>query len=168
MNDTTIRAMQRQVHELARNKGWWDTWPTDRLCTGCGFYVDDSTLVHRRTVALDRGHGPIPMGCNCHLRDEDRPTRPTRDEQDRAGRVIVFLALIGTEVSEAIEAVRLGEYAERVGEGGKPEGLPAELADVVIRCLDVAGGLGIDLAAAIERKHAHNAKRPARHGGKLA
>jgi NTP pyrophosphatase (non-canonical NTP hydrolase) len=175
MNETTIRALQRQVHETARAKGWWDGWPTERLCGGCGFYVDDTTCgcgspIEGHGSPMTEGHGPIPMGCDCYRhypRDEDRPARPTQDERDFAGRVIVLLALITTEVAEAIEEARGGRFRER-SEDGKPEGLPAELADVVIRCFDLAGGLGIDLAGAIERKAAYNATRPTRHGGKLA
>lgn len=75
------------------------------------------------------------------------------------------LCLIHSEVSEALECVRRGEL-ETFERDGKPEGLPSELADVVIRCLDLAGALGIDLGAEIERKRAYNATRTHRHGGK--
>lgn len=75
------------------------------------------------------------------------------------------LCLIHSEVSEALECVRRGELETFVSEG-KPEGLPTEIADVVIRCLDLAGALGIDLADEIERKRAYNATRLHRHGGK--
>lgn len=81
-------------------------------------------------------------------------------------QLVAKLALIGTEVSEAIECVRRGEDKTTVAESGKPEGLPSEIADVVIRCLDLAGGLGIDLQSEIETKMAYNATRSYRHGGK--
>lgn len=172
MVEGTIRAMARAVHAVARAKGWWDDWPTFRLCSGCGSYVDDETCgcgasIKDHGSPMNAGHTPLPMGCDC-LRSTGARERPTPDERDHASRVIVLLALITTEVAEAIEEVRAGRFREWSGENGKPEGLPAELADVVIRCFDLAEGLGIDLTGAIERKHAYNASRPARHGGKLA
>lgn len=81
-------------------------------------------------------------------------------------RVAVKLALIHSEVSEALEDVRVGKMALTIGESGKPCGLPSELADVVIRVLDLAGWLGVDLEGAVMAKHAFNATRPTRHGGK--
>lgn len=65
------------------------------------------------------------------------------------------LALIHSEVSEALEAHRAGEPLEVIGE---------ELADVVIRCMDVAAALKIDLGAQIVRKHIKNLDRPVKHG----
>lgn len=62
--------------------------------------------------------------------------------------------------------VRDGETAVTVREDGKPEGFPTELADVVIRCMDLADAMGIDLWAEMERKHAYNRTRTRRHGGK--
>lgn len=50
----------------------------------------------------------------------------------------------------------------------KPEGVPSELADIVIRVADICGYYGIDLDAAITQKMAYNRTRPYRHGGKRA
>lgn len=95
------------------------------------------------------------------------------------------LALIHAEVSEALEALRddylpddhlyLDEdgdlvYDESVNEDGdlrKPEGVPAELADVIIRVLDYCGSRDIDIARAVREKMAYNATRPAMHGKKF-
>ena len=41
-----------------------------------------------------------------------------------------------------------------------------ELADIVIRALDSAAFLGVDIGSAIKRKHQFNATRAHRHGGK--
>jgi len=65
------------------------------------------------------------------------------------------LALIHSEVSEALEAYR----------EDKPLG--EELADVMIRVADLAGWLGIDLERAINEKMAFNATRPYLHGKKV-
>jgi NTP pyrophosphatase (non-canonical NTP hydrolase) len=48
----------------------------------------------------------------------------------------------------------------------KPEGIPSELADIVIRVFDMCGRYGIDLEAAIKEKMEYNTTRPHRHGGK--
>ena len=48
----------------------------------------------------------------------------------------------------------------------KPEGIPIELADVIIRILDYCAYAGIDIDAAISEKHEYNKSRPYRHGGK--
>jgi hypothetical protein len=51
---------------------------------------------------------------------------------------------------------------------GKPEGIPVEFADAVIRILDFFGWAGTDADAVVDLKTAYNHKRPYRHGGKLA
>jgi len=76
------------------------------------------------------------------------------------------LMLIVTELSEAMEAYRIGNP-----ESDKIPGfsrLEEELADVIIRVLDLAGGIGLDIEGAISAKMGYNETRPYRHGGKLA
>lgn len=102
------------------------------------------------------------------------------------------IALCHSELSEALEEYRnpmsddMGTYYRRadgvyvdastheyvaMGERclglNKPEGVPSELADVVIRIADMCGFYGIDLHKAIEEKLAYNATRPYRHGHKV-
>lgn len=79
-----------------------------------------------------------------------------------------ILALVHSEVSEALEEYRNGREPTEVyiGSNGKPEGIPIELADVIIRIFDYCGYAGIDIDAAITQKHEYNKSRPYRHGGK--
>lgn len=67
------------------------------------------------------------------------------------------LALIHSEISEALEAFRAGDR----------EGFEEEMADGLIRILDVTHGMGIDLAGAVLAKLEKNRTRGHRHGGKV-
>lgn len=82
-----------------------------------------------------------------------------------------ILALIHSEVSEVLEDWRHGrEMATIVWETGphsdkpKPAGIPIELADIVIRVLDLCGAYGIDIDTAMAEKIRYNKGRPYRHG----
>lgn len=67
-----------------------------------------------------------------------------------------LLCLIHSEVSEALEAYRVGEDAY----------MAEELADVVIRVMDLCEAYGIDLEREITIKHESNKIRSYRHGNK--
>ena len=78
-----------------------------------------------------------------------------------------LLMLITSEVTEAFEEVRNGhEVNETYYKDGKMEGVPSELADVVIRVMDFCEHYGIELEKAIAEKHQFNKTRPYKHGGK--
>lgn len=92
------------------------------------------------------------------------------DSAARAQFVLSKLALIHSEVSEALELARDDNYetffdAEKAS---KPEGFGTEIADVVIRCMDLCAALGIDLGELIVKKVEFNEGRQHRHGGRLA
>ena len=99
--------------------------------------------------------------------------------------IAAWLCNIHGEVSEALEDVRGGRMelmfrdtvsgetlSPREREEGQPDsrykpiGFPSELADIVIRCLDTASAMGIDLNEVIELKHEYNKTRSYRHGNK--
>lgn len=93
-----------------------------------------------------------------------------------------IVALIHSEISEAFEEYRNGHAPTEiyypkmppihpdgtVKSMAKPEGIPVELADCVIRIFDYCGRQGIDIEAAIIEKMEYNESRPYRHGGKKA
>lgn len=81
--------------------------------------------------------------------------------------------LIVTEVAEAMEDWRVQppEDWSRTDlkdphNPEKPVGLAIELIDVLVRVLDLAGHMKIDLEKALEVKSNYNSTRPFRHGGK--
>lgn len=80
-----------------------------------------------------------------------------------------MIALCHSELSEALEVLRDPNMALTtiIKVGGKPEGFPIELADLLIRVADMAELYGIDLEEAIHVKMEYNRTRPYRHGGKI-
>ncbi len=74
----------------------------------------------------------------------------------RASQLLINekLTLIHSEVTEAHEEVRKGTK----------QGFGEELADVVIRVLDLAAAVGIDLTKEINDKMEKNKARPYKHG----
>ena len=90
------------------------------------------------------------------LCDEAYETAKDKGWYDRDTETGTQLALIHSEVSEALEADRKGLSDQFAG----------ELADVCIRVFSLCGSRGIDLENYILEKMLLNKSRPYRHGNK--
>lgn len=138
--------------------------------------VVDVTLVHQDESGVDHATQEDFGLTVCKVVGEAHDTAVMKGWWDESRTDLELLALICSEVGEAVETCREGEPIWRVvtfkdgtgGHPGKPEGLLSELADIVIRVADMCGKRGWNLAYALRKKMEFNRTRPHRHGGKKA
>ncbi len=77
------------------------------------------------------------------------------------------LMMVVTEIAEAVEALRLPKEAYyEDSKTGKPEGYAVEVADAIIRLLDISAYKGWDMETIIVNKLDYNLTRGHRHGNK--
>ncbi len=147
---TDINKYIEEAHQNAINQGWWDNPKS---------FGETIALIHSELSEALEEH-----------RNHRKPTetyysgKATQKLQD--GTITnEIIAYYGTPEGRCILPDNLG-FDKDVIETKKPEGIPSELADVVIRVFDMCGYYGIDLEAAIKEKMAYNKTRPFKHGGK--
>lgn len=138
----SMEEWQANIAAWAHDKGWWG-----------GFPGGDIALLIERQRDTQRVSGGL--------------RNPANVEHPDANYIAAKLALIHSEVSEGLEALRDGDLALRIDpERGKPEGLESELADIIIRTLDLAEALGMDMGTTMAVKMAYNEGRPHKHGNR--
>lgn len=134
-----MREIQREVHQLAKDNGWWPEGTDVRIVP------EKLALIHSEiSEALEEYRS---------LKDQDiqdtyYPTRTSGYIDPDNGQYC--------------------DWEEGQEPSWKPEGFGIELADAIIRILDLADFLGLDMEALVLEKHKYNQSRPYRHGGKLA
>lgn len=80
---------------------------------------------------------------------------PEAVEEAKRTFTLAQIAKISGECGEAVSAIQHGEAVESVA---------TELADVIIRTLDLGGYLGVDMGDIVISKMKYNENRPYKHG----
>ena len=159
-----ISVLAVQVNDTAHAKGWWGG-ETKRLFDGVLMLIvseaAEALEEWRNNKKEDEGYFSIPAY---------RPDLTIYPQQDLRDRIFTMerdnvSKLVTMRYME--ENFTDDEQALLIQTGFlKPEGIPSELADIVIRVFDAAVEYGIDIEEEIISKMAYNATRATRHGGK--
>lgn len=169
----SIDEWAREVHALAVEKGWWQEDDSDEAVQ---VRVDLAAiaLMHLElSKELELYREGKAGGNGVGQEDEEfDPYELLEQLSEEQVDILSRLALIHSEISEAVEAVIAGQL-ERIGgalgdQQPKPEGMVVELGDAVIRSMDLCGAYKLSIEEAIRLKHLYNKTRPFRHGGKKA
>lgn len=152
-----------QANQTAHEKGWWDS--------GRAFDGVIALIHSEASEALEEWR-------NNHKEDEVYYTipdyRPDPSAYEGSLRDAVFHLLRRNSHQKFLYRSTLDDLDDHevdllVHTGFlKPEGIPSELADIIIRVFDAAVEYGIDIEEEVINKMAYNATRLNRHGGKRA
>lgn len=121
---------------------------------------DDAFAISRVSHEVHR----VNVGNGCW---EDRMAITAAHPKSMHQIVLAALALVTTEVSEAVEAIRKHDPTTWRDTKTK-DTFARELAGATIRIMDLAAATGVDLGEAIRAELEANKSRGHRHGGKAA
>lgn len=139
-----IAMWQEKVHKLALEKGWWTPLEEDRTNMTPDILVSKLMLMVTELAEAceEVRSGRKPLYFESHLPD-------------------MFYSFRLNNSDNIESAVKMAT------EGKKPEGIAVELADCVIRIMDLCEFMGWNLEHAMWVKHEFNKSRALRHGGKV-
>lgn len=161
MSEGPLNELAARIHEWARGKGDWDeNPPPDRKLMLAVSELVEAHEEYRKGHPLDqmRTEWIYESG-----RDQPWP-RPHTIETGLDGRHYLVDEVAGHRRWTAMT----DKIWLELGYRPKPEGVPVELADAIVRILDMCAAWGIDIDEVVAHKMAYNERRPYKHGKALS
>jgi NTP pyrophosphatase (non-canonical NTP hydrolase) len=137
----TIEEMQKRVHKLAKEKGWWPIRNIPFTDTPVDIDREEVNIPEKLMLMVSELGEALE-----HYRGPDGITTWFVDRNDGIKKLYKDFAAVDI--------------------ANKPDGFWIELADCIIRILDLAGAYNINMEELIKEKHEYNKTRPFKHGGK--
>lgn len=149
---------QDKVHNLAKEKGWWVPLEDDPK------NMTPDILASKLMLMVTE------LAEACEEVRQSKPDIYFEFKKLNLGKEsLEYMGLKGewseTKISH-VTVVDIERAVHAASFGNKPEGTLIELADCVIRIMDLCGFMGWNLEHAIWLKHEYNKSRAIRHGGK--
>lgn len=142
-DELTINTLIEESHRNAVDKGWYN--PPKTFPEAIALFHEEASEALKE---YRNGHEPGEIYWKID----------TKNNTGYAGRVMTDDEFRTLPDSTQIDLFNGGH--------AKPEGIPIEMADILIRVADTCGFYGIALEDALRIKMAFNITRPIRHGGK--
>ena len=119
-------------------------------------YNVNQTMYHhgRDEITLEDGINKLAKKCHANSREKGFWEKPRNKSE--------MIGLLHQELSEWLNYLRDGNPpSDKIPDFS---GIEEEMADVIIRVLEYAGGFGLNLGGALVAKMAYNAEREYKHG----
>ncbi len=169
MSELKIAEFQKQVHEAAKNLGWWDS-NNQKVVNVIIDGIQGMGMNHKVNLIVEEleAQGLITKRSplDAHMLMVSELAEATEEVRKKTPPHYVVDSHSGSIIPVEHNGPMFTNESVNSPIQMKPEGELVELADTVIRILDYCGAKGYDLEKAIMTKFQYNQTRSHRHGGK--
>lgn len=165
-----LNALAREVHETAVARGWWSEYGAgaphaDHDPTFGETLMLVVTEVAEAMEAFREGGNPAELSYTYEFDNGPTGYKFRKCDHPGKGHGLEYCPDGWEEAPEAWKPLT-PDVVRSMGGNIKPTGVPSELADIIIRVLDISGAWGVDIAEALRVKMEFNKTRKRKHGGK--